>query len=577
MNEVTDALKNEEFVLQLSGIAVSMWVVSLRIDEHISQLFEVRLVVRCHSPDLDLEAPIGRGASLRMTTRTVEQPLQRRWTGVCTHMALARVEPDGVSTYELVLRPQLWTLSQRTNFRLFQHVSVVDVARELLGEWEIEYQLRVNSSHYPVLELRTQYGESDHAFLSRLLEEAGICYFFEDVGGDTTMILCDAPQAAEARVDPLMFADDTSLHTAHQLSFATALRIDHRAVPATFASRDYDFRRPGLFLSGSSRVESAPEQRWEQYDYAPGGFLHERNEPGATPHADDKGPGRHDETFGNERTKLFMLRKRAEKRTVVFESSATDLYPGQVVRIVDHPHPLLAEPLLALQNTIERAEKSDRTTITVRTIPSSVPYHPPYSARKPRVEAVQTATVVGPDGDEIHTDEYGRVRVQFPWDRYGNHNEQSSCWMRVNQGWAGAGFGSLNLPRIGQDVLVAFLDGNPDHPIVIGRVFNETEPVPYKLPENKTVSTWKSNSSPTNGGFNEIRFEDAVGRELIYQQAEKDFMSLAKNNEIRVVGGNRSRLVRGHETETISQKPYSPREGRCLPNRWCGCVDNHRS
>ncbi|HHH31766.1 MAG TPA: type VI secretion system tip protein VgrG, partial [Polyangiaceae bacterium] len=173
---------------------------------------------------------------------------------------------------------------------------------------------------------------------------------------------------------------------------------------------------------------------------------------------------------------------------------------------------------------------------------------PEQETPKPRVWGVQVATVVGPAGEEIHTDEYGRVRVQFPWDREGQKDENSSCWMRVSQGWAGAGYGGIHIPRIGQEVLVSFLDGDPDQPIVVGRVYNEAEPVPYKLPENKTVSTFKSDTSPKSGGFNELRFEDAAGRELIYVQAEKDWSSLVKNDQMHVVGRNQSRLIRGDES-----------------------------
>jgi type VI secretion system secreted protein VgrG len=166
---------------------------------------------------------------------------------------------------------------------------------------------------------------------------------------------------------------------------------------------------------------------------------------------------------------------------------------------------------------------------------------------------VQTATIVGPSGEEIHTDEYGRVRVQFPWDREGKSDDNSSCWIRVVQGWGGTGYGMVVLPRIGQEVLVSFLNGDPDAPVVVGRVFNATEAVPYKLPDHKTRSTWKSDSSPGSGGFNEIMMEDLAGKELVYMQAQKNLRKLVKNDETITVGNDRQKYVLKNETETTGQ------------------------
>jgi type VI secretion system secreted protein VgrG len=157
---------------------------------------------------------------------------------------------------------------------------------------------------------------------------------------------------------------------------------------------------------------------------------------------------------------------------------------------------------------------------------------------------------VGPKGQEIHTDEFGRVRVQFPWDREGKNDDASSSWVRVSQGWAGTGFGLITIPRVGQEVLVGFLEGDPDQPVIVGRVFNSAEQVPYKLPEHKTRSTWKSDSSPGSGGFNEILFEDLAGRELVYVQAQKNLRKLVKNDETITVGRHRKKLVKADETET---------------------------
>jgi type VI secretion system secreted protein VgrG len=182
------------------------------------------------------------------------------------------------------------------------------------------------------------------------------------------------------------------------------------------------------------------------------------------------------------------------------------------------------------------------------------PYYPPVKTSKPKTQGVESATVVGPPGEEIHTDELGRVRVHFHWDRESKMDDNSSTWIHVNQPWGGAGYGGTNLPRVGQEVLVDFLGGDPDRPVIIGRVFTALQTTPYKLPDNKTQSGWKSNSTGNTGGYNELMFEDAQGKELVRMQAEKDYKGLIKNDASTHVGNNRSHTTVGNNTETVQKK-----------------------
>jgi type VI secretion system secreted protein VgrG len=184
---------------------------------------------------------------------------------------------------------------------------------------------------------------------------------------------------------------------------------------------------------------------------------------------------------------------------------------------------------------------------------SAEAYRPAMITPKPQVHGVQTAQVVGPKGQEIHTDEFGRVRVQFPWDREGKSDEHSSCWIRVAQGWSGTGFGMINIPRIGQEVLVGFLHGDVDEPIIVGRVFNAVQQVPYKLPENKTVSGWKTNTTPEGGGYNEIKLEDKKGLELFYVQAQKNLDKLVKNDETERTLRHHHATVVGNQDLVVKQ------------------------
>jgi type VI secretion system secreted protein VgrG len=237
---------------------------------------------------------------------------------------------------------------------------------------------------------------------------------------------------------------------------------------------------------------------------------------------------------------------------VALRTNVLDLSPGKVFQVLNHPHASLAggARLLAMAQSIEGGFGVE-WTVRARATFADAPYRPPLCTPKPTVDGVQSAVVVGPAGQEIHADEFGRVRAQFPWDREGKNDDASSCWIRVSQGWAGTGFGLLNLPRVGQEVLVGFLDGDPDQPMVVGRVFNAQNPVPYPLPAHKTRSTWKSRSSPGGDGFNEIMFEDLTGRELVWVQAERDLRKLVKNDETITVGHDRRKLVKGNESETV--------------------------
>ncbi len=283
----------------------------------------------------------------------------------------------------------------------------------------------------------------------------------------------------------------------------------------------------------------------------PGGFLYVRAQGEITPFAEDRGKFRADEGEGTQLSQRRLEAKRATARTTTFDTTAFDLAPGAVVAITDHPRGQVdAEKLLVLGVTITAAAGGEWVS-HCEACSAEVAYRPPLATPKPRVTGVECATVVGPAGEEIHTDEFGRVRVQFHWDRVGAMDEKSSCWIHVSQPWGGAGYGGVNLPRIGHEVIVDFLGGDPDRPIVVGRVYTNLQKVPYTLPDHKTQSGWKSHSSPTTGGYNEIMFEDAAGKELVRIQAEKDLHRLVKHDEQDTVGNDRSRLVGANEDITI--------------------------
>ncbi|WP_437989242.1 type VI secretion system Vgr family protein [Sorangium sp. So ce145] len=528
------------------------------VHEGISTLFTVSISATSEDPSVDFDAIIGQPASFRAARDLAFSPLgaARLWSGLCNSMQLARAEPLGRSTYHLRIVPRLWLLTQRRGHRIFQHLSIPDIADKLLGEWNIDPIWQIDRPLYPKLEYKVQYGETDYAFLSRLLEEAGIAFTFpNDDANGSRLLLDDALHARPPRTTPPLRYVDHPTEAAAEHEIVTEVRLVHDVRPGAYAVRDVDFRNPAFPTLGEAEKAAAPEDRYEHFDYQPGAFLVASAGPADTPAADDKGSYRHDQPSGKALAQRALDAERVEKRAVSFTTNTTDLWPCVIFSIGQHPHPELpdSQRLLVTHFSIEGAAV-DTWHMSGTAVFASVPYRPPRRTPRPKIHSVQSATVVGPAGQQIHTDEFGRVRVQFPWDREGTRDDSSSTWIRVSQGWAGAGFGALTLPRVGQEVLVAFLNGDPEQPIVVARLSNMTNPVPYKLPENKTRSAWKSDTSPGSDGWNEILFEDLAGSELVYMQAQKNLRRLVKHDETITVVNDREKTVAGNETDTTLGK-----------------------
>ncbi len=554
------------------------------VEERMSGLFLVALRARSPSESLDLSTFVGTRAEFVLAGAP-----PRRFRGIVERMAMVRTPGSGsgeetLTTYELVLRPTLWRLTQRRGNRLFQHVTAPDLVTRVLEEHGVVHTWQIRREAYPRLELRVQYDETDFAFVSRILEEAGISFSFSDEGPhDSTLVLWDAPQANQPRMAPIAFIDDTSLAVAVQREHVTRLSLSEESRPGAVTLRDYDFRRPRFPLFTGARSDRTQEAALEQYHHAPGTFLHETGEAGGadlalgeTPVADDRGVARFDARFGTALAQRRLEALHADRRTVTFETNLHDLRPGEVIPIEGHPRADLSpEHLLLMTGFVIDGEtaSTEKWTFQGTAVFAARPYRPAATTPKPRLYGVQTAVVVGPGDDagraaagvtldvatmaarlvdnDIYVDEHGRVRVQFPWDREGRFDGDSSIWMRVSQGWAGGGYGLFTIPRVGHEVLVAFVDGDPDAPIVVGRMHNMVEPVPFKLPENATVSTWKTASSPGGGGFNELRFDDAAGREHVYLQAQKDMDHLVKNDFKEAVGHDRSRSAQNNDVIAV--------------------------
>ncbi len=540
----------------------SLSVRRFAIHEAVSTPFTVSVWARSESPTIDIGAIVGQPAGLKALSGylNVAGAGSRVWSGVCSYMEQTHAERRGQkvqSTYHLRIVPTLWLLDHRRNNRIFQHITIPDIVGKILSEWGVKCLWKIDRGQYPKLELKIQYAESDFAFISRLLEEAGIAYTYPDEGSSSPILTFnDALHKSAPRGGPPVVYEHNPTEAAER-EFISEIRLVHEVRPGAYTIRDYDFRKPRYRLLGEAPPAAGLESKYEQYHYIPGGSFVETTGGGDTPTADDKAVARHDQKAITARAARGLESARADREGVSFESNLHDLAPGMIFSIVNHPHPDIARKLLVTDIVLEGTAEGEWVVLGHAGF-ADTPFRPALITPRPEVLGIQTVKVVGPKtgselDQEIHTDEFGRVRVRFPWDRADLDDDGCSCWIRVNEGWGGAGYGWLSLPRVGHEVMVTFLEGDPDRPIVSGRLYNATHPVPYKLPDHKTVSTWKSDSSPGSNGFNEIKFEDIKSDELLYLQAEKNRRLLVKNDETLTVGNDRDKYVISNLIETVDQ------------------------
>ncbi|XXT16361.1 type VI secretion system tip protein TssI/VgrG [Sorangium sp. So ce429] len=521
-------------------------VLRFSVRESISALFAVQVVASSLDPCIDFAAILGEPASLRVAPEPGEGLHgERQWSGVCSHIrqlhALdVQLGELGTSAYELTIVPRLWLLTQRAGYRVYQHVSCPELVRGLLDEWGLVATWRVDEGAHPRFAYRVQHGETDFDFMSRILEESGVSYAFLGDGDEASrLVFSDAPHLSAPRRSASITYVDRPMAPAER-EIVTRVAVEGHPRPGAVTLRDHDFLRPGWALLGQCRDAAERDVRIARHGYQPGAFLVEANGSGVS---------RHDDQYAELCAARAWEAEQCGACAVSFHTSALDLLPGSIFGVEGHPRPEL-DPRVGLLVTSLAIEGASRGDWTVRgeAMPASAPYRPPRRTPKPRAYGVQSATVVGPPGQEIHTDEHGRVRVQFPWDRLGAMDERSSCWVRVAQGWAGASYGIFALPRVGQEVLVAFLAGDPDQPVIVGRLSNALNPLPLKLPDDGTQSVWRSSSSPGGSGYSEIRFEDRKGHEVVSVRAERHLRTAVGSDEELAVARNRAKAVGGDES-----------------------------
>ena len=518
------------------------------VEDGLSSLFNVEVVAMCANSAVDFEEIIGMPAKLQIKVDALAYPgvVHPAWSGVVSELHHLRSEASGLSTYHFTIAPTLWLLTQRTNSRVYQQKTDLEIVKEILAEWDIAPMVECSST-YKTRKYRVQYQETDYAFICRLLEASGITFLFRQVDGESKLVLRDAPERGELRKNAI-------IHTNEPMAggrFATGLRASRAVRSGKIVLADHDPRLPNTPLLGQAKTSEHPvESKLEHYAYVPGAFKFGGAGAADTPSADDRGRSRSDPNEAKRIAEQAGHARVARSQRFSFESNWLDLLPGHRVAIEGHPVAERHKELLLTRISLSGSSSSE-IRVSCDAVIGGQPYRPEAVTPQPSIFGVECATVTGPAGETIHCDEFGRVRVQFHWDRYGKMNELSSCWVHVNQPWAGGGLGAINIPRIGQEVMVGFLNGNPEEPMIVGRMYTNLLRPPFALPANKTQNGFKSASVPATGGFNEFMFEDMAGKELVNTRAERDMKTRVNNDQSLSVGRHRGARVDGNDREHV--------------------------
>ena len=522
----------EFFKLTIDGLSAVLHVVRFRGEEGISELFEFEVDFVSDDAAIDFEAVVGKPALLEMTTNDDAR---------FVHGIVSRFEETGVGTkftnYSARIVPALWAFGLKNDCCIFQELSVPDVIKDVLQSGGLEsggdFDLRLKGS-YPVREYIVQYRETDLDFVTRLMEEVGIFYFFEHTEDGHVLVLGDETGAHADIGGPVVLpfrAEDTGLQSDKEE--VSRLRFTRTMRTGTTSMRSFNFEKNKLKLETASKADV--ETQHEYYDF----------------------DGRYgDEALGKALAKVRLEAFTARRKVVTGASNCRHLMSGFKFGVSEHPRDEFNADYM-LTRVLHAGEQPQAAggeasggeaggksyANTFEAIPAAVIFRALQLTERALVDGPQTAVVTGPSGEEIYCDAHGRVKVQFHWDRYGKPDDKSSCWMRVSQSHRIA---DLAIPRVGEEVIVDFLEGDPDQPIITGRVYNGTNQTPYSLPGEKTKSTFKTPTSPGGGGFNELRFEDASGSEEVFLHAQKDWNIKVLNDRTQDIGHDHAHTV-GHD------------------------------
>lgn len=518
---------------------------ALKGTEEIGCNFLYEVTFYSEEPDLDPEKVLGEEFCIEVT----RESNSRFFHGViCDFLNVGKF--GGYQVYRIELRPESWLLTQQYDCRIFQKKNVVAIIEEVLKNKSnlVTIQKKL-SGKYQEREYCTQYRESSFDFVCRLMEQEGITFYFEHEKSKHTLVLTDA----NSRVPPIKGTAKINYRPPGEAMIGeehiSRWQRSHRLRSGQVALTDYDFENSkGDLLVKSVDKGKHKHNAFERYDY-PGKYV-KRND-------------------GESYSKVILNELRTQHQLTTVFGNAIGLSAGYSFTLADHPMKKLNTGYLISQANInvESGEleqfgvAQNVFEVEMVVVDQKIKFNAPRRTEKPFVHGPQTGFVVGKKDGDINTDKHGRVKVQLHWDRLGKNDDQSSCWIRVSQGWAGPGWGMIHTPRVGNEVVVSFLEGDPDRPIVTGSLYNDANATPYPLPANKTRSGIVTRSDQgKKTQFNELRFEDKKDAEQVYFQAEKDFERLVKNNDKLTVGTKDA--DKGNQTiEILNDRSLTVKEG----------------
>lgn len=506
---------------------------ALRGEEAMSRLFSFDLAMVSARDAIDPAELLGKGVTIELRPRG---DYRRLFHGIVRRFTAGPAAQAGYRAYQAEIVPALWLLTRDSTCRFFQERTAPAIIAEILRARGIDFDTAGLRGSYRSREYCAQYRETDFAFISRLMEEEGIYYYFRHGNGRHTLVLGDQRSGYSACAEA-----EVSYSTGQEaFSVVSEWLPSHEFRTGRWAQRDWDFKNAAILGAATSTVlPPGGFRRHEFYDY-PGGYEVKAD--------------------GDELTRLRMEEEEAGYAETAGASTCISFVPGGTFTLTEHD--FASETGGGHLLTWVHHEARDGSQFSggggtaygnhFRCIPDTVVYRPPRLTPRPLVHGLQTAIVTGPAGEEIYCDEYGRIQVLFHWDR----DARSSCWMRVAQMLSGPAWGGQFIPRVGMEVVVDFLEGDPDRPLVVGCVYNGRNQPPYPLPGNATQSGFKSRSSKGGGeaNFNELRFEDRKGAEEVYVHAERDFTRVVENDDTLTVENNRTATIsRGNDTLTVRQ------------------------
>lgn len=500
-------------------------VKSFQGEEQVSGLFHYRLELLSEDDSIDFSQIVGK--RLTLTTELPGGSDQQYMNGVVGRFTQAG-KSVRFTTYFADVYPWLWLLTMNSDHQIFQNKTALEIIKKVFSDLGFTDFKDSTTKTYNSREFCVQYGESAFNFVSRLMESEGIFYFFDHSSSTHTMVLADdssaylsMPGLATVQASPSGRSWETS-------DAIVECNVQQQVIVGQYKSDDYNFTTPSTDLLATA---SGDDTSRSVYEY-----------PGEYTTASD----------GETVTSLRLDALQAPGKLLKGNSQCRAFRAGAKFTLANH-YRSDANSSYVLSSVTQSGDQ-DQYSNSFEAFPSDAVFHPPQVTPKPKVIGSQTALVVGKSGEEIWTDEYGRIKVKFYWDQSSASDETSSCWIRVMQGWAGKAWGSIYIPRIGQEIVVSFLDGNPDRPLVTGCVFNAQQTVPYTLPDEQTKSTVKTNSSKGGSGFNEFRFEDKAGSEEIFMQAQKDMNITVLNNLTTTVTNARSTTVSKSDDSLVVDK-----------------------